>query len=68
MKLEMHWDFASLSNLQNAFWADTMLLAELFPELEANLISALPQLEHHHLARHVGLLSLCSENVRMVLA
>lgn len=43
-------------NLQDAFWADAMLLAKLFPELKPNLIPTLPQLEHNHLARHLGLL------------
>merc|ERR1719167_1438955 len=40
--------------LQNALRADAMLLAELLPELESDLIATLPQLEHHHLTRHVA--------------
>ncbi len=31
---------------------DAVLPAELLPELEPDLVAALPQLEHDHLARH----------------
>ncbi len=31
---------------------DAVLPAELLPELESDLVAALPQLEHDHLARH----------------
>ena len=53
---------------------DAVLPAELLPELEPDLVAALPQLEHDHLARHFfgakkksGLLidCLCKRNVKV---
>ena len=34
------------------FFRNPVLPAQLLPELEANLVTALPQLEHDHLTRH----------------
>ena len=41
--------------LEDALRGDAVLLAELLPELEPDLVAALPQLEHDHLARHLAL-------------
>ncbi len=38
--------------LKDALLGDSVLLAQLLPELEADLVAALPQLEHDHFARH----------------
>ncbi len=37
---------------ENALGRDAVLLAQVLPELEANLVAALAQLKHYHLARH----------------
>ena len=34
------------------FFRNPVFPAELLPELEANLVATLPQLEHDHLTRH----------------
>ena len=45
---------ANLARLEAeiTFFRNPVLPAQLLPELEANLVAALPQLEHYHLARH----------------
>ena len=36
----------------STFFGNPVFPAELLPELESNLVAALPQLEHDHLTRH----------------
>ncbi len=39
---------------ENSLWGNSVFLAKFFPELESDLVAALPQLEHNHFARHFG--------------